>query len=130
MHSFTNEKYQPLKSWSGKNILSLPELPLGTAFSVLVLGGNRPSSMKTLVASTLFLLSMASSEKIILESSKFLLGASLDSGTADSVVISFTVFGASVVTVSAISVGIFSLIIPSVATASVASIGWSVLSSF
>merc|ERR1712141_599226 len=130
MQSLITLKYQPFKTWSGKNILVLSELLLGAGFSVLVLGGNRPSSMKTLVASTLFLLSMASSEKIILESSKFLLGASLDSGTADSVVISFTVFGASVVTVSAISVGIFSPLVPSVATASVVSIGWSVLSSF
>merc|ERR550517_959341 len=120
----------PFKSWSGKNILVLSEFLLGAGFSVMVFGGKRPSSMRTLVANTLFLLSMASSEKIIRELSKFLLGASLDSGTADSVVISFTAFGASVVTVSTISVGIFSPLAPSVVTDSLASIGWSVVSSF
>merc|ERR1712141_626715 len=103
MQSLITLKYQPFKSWSGKNILVLSELLLGAGFSVLVLGGNRPSSMKTLVASTLFLLSMASSEKIILESSKFLLGASLDSGTADSVVISFTGFSVVSMTPSVVS---------------------------
>merc|ERR1719250_495125 len=128
MQSLKTEKNQPFKSWSGKNILVLSELLLGAGFSVLVLGGNKPSSMKTLVASTLFLLSMASSEKIIRESSNFLLGASLDSGTADSVGTSLTFCGASVVTVSAISVWI-STSVPSVATTSVASIGSSVVSS-
>merc|ERR1719250_262175 len=106
MQSLETEQNQPFKSWSGKNILVLSELFLGAGFSVTVLGGNKPSSMKTLVASTLFLLSMASSEKIIRESSNFLLGASLDSGTADSVGTSFTACGASVVPVSAISVWI------------------------
>merc|ERR1719317_1388507 len=67
---------------------------------------------------------MASSEKIIRESSNFLLGASLDSGTADSVGTSFTACGASVVTVSVISVWISSTSVPSVATTSVASIGF------
>merc|ERR1719250_385748 len=129
MQSLKTEKNQPFKSWSGKNILVLSELLLGAGFSVLVLGGNNPSSMKTLVASTLFLLSMASSEKIIRESSKFLLGASLDWGTADSVGTSLTVCGASVVTVSAISVWISSTSDPSVTTTSVASIGLSVVSS-
>merc|ERR1719250_392882 len=128
MQSLETEQNQPFKSWSGKNILVLSELLLGAGFSVLVLGGNKPSSMKTLVASTLFLLSMASSEKIIRESSNFLLGASLDSGTADSVGTSLTAFGASVVTVSAISVLISSTSVASVATTSVASIGWSVVS--
>merc|ERR1711887_333871 len=128
MHSFTNEKYQPLKSWSGKNILSLSELPLGTEFSVLVLGDSRPSSMKTLVASTLFLLSMASSEKIIRESSNFLLGASLGSGSAESVVISLAASGASVVTVSVISVTMFSVVEMVVLAISVTSIGFSVVS--
>merc|ERR1719250_184855 len=129
MQSLETEKNQPFKSWSGKNILVLSELLLGAGFSVTVLGGNKPSSMKTLVASTLFLLSMASSEKIIRESSNFLLGASLDSGTADSVGTSFTACGASVVPVSAISVWISSTSVASVATTSVASIGWSVVSS-
>merc|ERR1719250_11128 len=129
MQSLETEKNQPFKSWSGKNILVLSELLLGAGFSVTVLGGNKPSSMKTLVASTLFLLSMASSEKIIRESSNFLLGASLDSGTADSVGTSLTACGASVVTVSVISVWISSTSVASVATTSVASIGWSVVSS-
>merc|ERR1719250_449966 len=129
MQSLKTEKNQPFKSWSGKNILVLSELFLGAGFSVLVLGGNKPSSMKTLVASTLFLLSMASSEKIIRESSNFLLGASLDSGTADSVGISLTACGASVVPVSAISVWISSTSVASVTTTSVASFGWSVVSS-
>merc|ERR1719250_269639 len=129
MQSLETEQNQPFKSWSGKNILVLSELLLGAGFSVLVLGGNKPSSMKTLVASTLFLLSMASSEKIILESSNFFLGASLDSDTADSVGTSLTACGASVVTVSVISVWISSTSVPSVATTSVASIGSSVVSS-
>merc|ERR1719250_137981 len=128
MQSLETEQNRPFKSWSGKNILVLSELLLGAGFSVTVLGGNKPSSMKTLVARTLFLLSMASSEKIIRESSNFLLGASLDSGTADSVGTSLTACGASVVTVSAISVWISSSV-PSVATTSVASIGLSVVSS-
>merc|ERR1719250_90912 len=128
MQSLETEQNQPFKSWSGKNILVLSELLLGVGFSVTVLGGNNPSSMNTLVASTLFLLSMASSEKIIRESSNFLLGASLDAGTADSVGTSLTACGASVVTVSAISVWISSSV-PSVATTSVASIGLSVVSS-
>merc|ERR1719250_31144 len=129
MQSLETEKNQPFKAWSGKNILVLSEFLLGAGFSVLVLGGNNPSSMKTLVASTLFLLSMASSEKIIRESSNFLLGASLDSGTADSVGTSLAACGASVVTVSAISVWISSTSVASVATTSVASIGSSVVSS-
>merc|ERR1719250_259767 len=128
MQSLETEKNQPFKAWSGKNILVLSEFLLGAGFSVLVLGGNKPSSMKTLVASTLFLLSMASSEKIIRESSNFLLGASLDSGTADSVGTSLTACGASVVTVSAISVWISSTSVASVASTSVTSIGSSVVS--
>merc|ERR1719250_483354 len=129
MQSLETEQNRPFKSWSGKNILVLSELLLGAGFSVLVLGGNNPSSMKTLVASTLFLLSMASSEKIIRESSNFLLGASLDSGTADSVGTSLTACGDSVVTDSVISVWISSTSVPSVTTTSVASIGSSVVSS-
>merc|ERR1719250_162032 len=117
MQSLKTEKNQPFKSWSGKNILVLSELLLGAGFSVLVLGGNKPSSMKTLVARTLFR-----------ESSNFLLGASLDSGTADSVGTSLTAFGASVVTVSVISVWISSTSVASVATTSVSSIGSSVVS--
>merc|ERR1719250_376263 len=129
MQSLETEQNRPFKSWSGKNILVLSELLLGAGFSVTVLGGNKPSSMKTLVASTLFLLSMASSEKIILESSNFFLGASLDSGTADSVGTSLTACGASVVTVSVISVWISSTSVPSMATISVVSIGSSVVPS-
>merc|ERR1719317_1326799 len=125
---FNLYKYRDIMQSLKTDKISLSSPGLGKIFSyylssswVLVLGGNNPSSMKTLVASTLFLLSMASSEKNIRESSNFLLGASLESGTADSVGTSLTACGASVVTVSAISVWISST--------SVASIGWSVVSS-
>merc|ERR1719317_1174364 len=125
---FNLYKYRDIMQSLKTDKISLSSPGLGKIFSyylssswVLVLGGNKPSSMKTLVASTLFLLSMASSEKNIRESSNFLLGASRESCTADSVGTSLTACGAPVVTVSAISVWISST--------SVASIGWSVVSS-